>query len=134
MASRRLALTALLVPDYDEALGFFVDVLRFSVLEDTRLSDDKRWVRVAPSTDGGALLLARAASPEQASLIGRQGAGRVFLFVHTDDFDGDLARLRAHGCAVEPPRVEPYGRVAVFTDPWGNRWDLLEPRDEGPAP
>lgn len=128
MASRRLALTTLLVPDYDEALAFFVEVLRFSVLEDTRLSDDKRWVRVAPSMDGGALLLARAATPDQTAAIGRQGAGRVFLFVHTDDFEGDLGRLRARGLAVEPARDEPYGRVAVFADPWGNRWDLLEPR------
>ncbi len=127
--TRRLAHTALLVPEYDDAIRFFTQVLRFELLEDRPLSPGKRWVRVAPSRDGGALLLARAATPEQRALVGRQGGGRVWLFLHTDDFDADLARLRGHGVELaEPPRDEPYGRVVVFIDPWGNRWDLIQPR------
>jgi len=121
-------MTSLLVPDYDEALAFFTQVLRFRVLEDTALSPDKRWVVVAPSSSGGALLLARASTPEQRTLIGRQGGGRVWLFLHTDDLDAEMAHMRTHGVAfAEAPRTEAYGRVVVFTDPWGNRWDLIQP-------
>ncbi len=127
--TRTLAHTALLVPDYDEAVAWFTQVLRFQLRQDTTLPGGKRWVVVAPSGDGGALLLARAATPAQQALVGRQGGGRVWLFLHTDRFDDDLARLRAHGVhLVEAPRDEPYGRVVVFEDPWGNRWDLIEPR------
>ena len=121
-------MTSLLVPDYDEALAFFTQALHFRVLQDTPLSPDKRWVVVAPSSSGGALLLARASTPEQRALIGRQGGGRVWLFLHTDDLDADMARMRTHGVAfAEAPRTEAYGRVVVFTDPWGNRWDLIQP-------
>jgi catechol 2,3-dioxygenase-like lactoylglutathione lyase family enzyme len=125
---RSLALTSFLVPDYDEALSFFTGALRFTVMQDTVLSPGKRWVVVAPSASGGALLLARAATPEQQALIGRQGGGRVWLFLHTDDLDADRAHMRALGVRfAEEPRTEAYGRVVVFTDPWGNRWDLIQP-------
>jgi len=131
--SRRLAPTTLLVPGYDEARAWFSEVLRFEVLEDTPIGPGKRWLVVAPSHEGGALLLARASTPDQQALIGRQGGGRVWLFLHSDDFDADLARLRRHGVQVEgAPRDEPYGRVVVFVDPWGNRWDLLEPKGGRP--
>ncbi len=127
--TRSLAYTTLLVDDYDTALAWFTRVLRFELLQDTPLAPGKRWVVVAPSRTGGALLLARAATPEQQALVGRQGAGRVWLFLHTDRFDDDLARLREHGVHItEVPRDEPYGRVVVFEDGWGNRWDLIEPR------
>ena len=126
---RRLAYTSLLVPDYDEGINFFTRALRFELLEDTPLSPGKRWVRVAPSHEGGALLLARASNAEQQALIGKQGGGRVWLFLHTDDLDADIAHMRAHGVQfAETPRSEAYGRVVVFLDPWGNRWDLIEPR------
>lgn len=132
---KSLATVSLLVPDYDAAIRFFTEALRFELLEDTALGPDKRWVRVAaPGGAGAALLLARAANEEQRAAIGRQSGGRVFLFLHTDDFDGDHARLQAHGAHfAETPRQEAYGRVAVFVDPWGNKWDLIEPACQ-PAP
>lgn len=125
-----LAAVALLVPDYDAGIAFFVGKLGFDLVEDTELAPSKRWVRVRPpGTDGTSLLLARAASPEQERTIGQQAGGRVFLFLHTDDFDRDHARYTTAGVHfVEPPRIEPYGKVAVFRDPFGNRWDLVEPR------
>ena len=127
--SRRLAYTSLLVRDYDEAIGFFTVALRFQLLEDTRLSPTKRWVVVAPSPEGGALLLAQPSTPKQAALIGGQGAGRVWLFLHTDEFDADIAHLQSHGVRLtETPRQESYGRVVVFLDLYGNRWDLIERR------
>jgi catechol 2,3-dioxygenase-like lactoylglutathione lyase family enzyme len=123
------------VHDYDEALAFFVGRLGFRVLEDTPLTPTKRWVVVAP--DGArdaALLLARAVGPEQQAAVGRQGGGRVFLFLHTDDFARDYAAFQARGVRfVEAPRVEAYGRVVVFEDLYGNRWDLIEPRSDGAA-
>lgn len=124
-----LAAVALLVPDYDEAIAYFTRVLGFDLVEDTWLSAEKRWVRVRPPGSGGtSILLARAASDEQRAAIGRQGGGRVWLFLHTDDFAADHGRLLAAGVAfAEPPRREPYGTVAVFTDRYGNRWDLIEP-------
>jgi predicted enzyme related to lactoylglutathione lyase len=124
----RLAYTSLLVPDYDEAITFFTGALRFKLLQDTRLSDTKRWVVVAPSEQGGALLLAKASTHEQQALIGGQGGGRVWLFLHTEDLDADIAHMRAHGVRfTEAPRNEAYGRVVVFLDCYGNRWDLVEP-------
>jgi len=124
----RLSALALLVRDYDEAIAWFTHVLGFHLVEDTMLSPTKRWVRVAPSRDGEmSLLLARAATPEQVAMIGRQGAGRVWLFLHSDDFVADYSRLRDAGVVFEEaPRDEAYGRVAVFTDLYGNRWDLVE--------
>jgi len=127
--TRRLACTSLLIDDYDVAIDYFKRVLRFQLLEDTPLAPGKRWVVVAPSGQGGALLLARAATPQQQALVGGQGGGRVWLFLHTDDFDADVAHLRSHGVRfTEAPRDEAYGRVVVFEDRWGNRWDLIEPK------
>jgi len=126
----QLALTALLVPEYDAALPFFTQGLDWHCLEDVALGGDKRWVVVGPKAGGGGLLLARAATPEQRALVGRQGGGRVWLFLHSQNFEADLARIEAHGGRrQEPPRQQAYGRVVVFTDPWGNRWDLIEPAD-----
>jgi catechol 2,3-dioxygenase-like lactoylglutathione lyase family enzyme len=120
---------AIVVPSYKEGLAFFVDVLGFSLIEDTPVGPDKRWVVVAPpGSTGTRLLLARAASDEQRNLIGRQAGGRVFLFLHTADFMRDYHRMSSAGVAFEEtPREEPYGKVAVFRDPFGNRWDLIEP-------
>ncbi len=130
--NRRLAQITLLVPDYDAAIAFFVGALGFELLEDTPLSETKRWVRVAPRGAETALLLAKAVGPEQVAAIGNQTGGRVGFFLDTDDFDRDHAAFLAKGVAfVEPPRVEPYGKVAVFKDPFGNRWDLVERRAGG---
>ncbi|ENZ81694.1 MULTISPECIES: VOC family protein [Caulobacter] len=126
--ARRVALVTLLVADYDEAIAFYVGKLGFSLVEDTDMGGGKRWVVVSPGTDGTDFLLARAIG-EQASAIGRQGGGRVWLFLHTDDFAGDHARMAAAGVTfLEEPRREAYGTVAVFEDIAGNRWDLLEPK------
>lgn len=125
---RTLAAVSLLVHDYDEALDFFTRVLRFQLREDTPMGDGKRWVVVAPDADGTGLLLAKAANEVQRAQVGHQSGGRVFLFLHTDDFDRDYAHL--HACGVrftELPRAEPYGRVVVFLDLYGNRWDLIQP-------
>jgi catechol 2,3-dioxygenase-like lactoylglutathione lyase family enzyme len=119
---------ALLVADYDEAIRFYTKALGFELLEDRPMGGGKRWVRVAPAGGGAALLLAKAVNDEQVSRIGNQTGGRVFLFLHTDDFDGTVARLQAHGGQLtEVPRHEAYGRVVVFLDLYGNRWDLIEP-------
>ncbi|MGJ3648530.1 VOC family protein [Sphingomonas sp. GlSt437] len=131
-----LAQIALIVRDYDEALGFYVGTLGFELVEDTPLpAQNKRWVVVRPrgggseAGAGAAILLARAATPDQAAAIGHQGAGRVWLFLETDDFARDHAAFTAAGVRfVEAPRTEPYGTVAVFEDLYGNRWDLLERR------
>jgi len=127
-----LAHLALLVRDYDEAIAWFTGALGFGLLEDTPLGGGKRWVRVGPAGGrGAALLLARAATPEQEAAVGKQAGGRVFLFLHTDDFARDRARLAAHGARFrEAPRQEPYGTVVVFEDLYGNAWDLIEPRTE----
>jgi catechol 2,3-dioxygenase-like lactoylglutathione lyase family enzyme len=123
----RIALTALLVRDYDEAIRFFTRALGFTLLEDTPSGPGKRWVRVAPAGGGGGeLLLARAATPAQERAIGNQSGGRVFLFLESDDFKRDVARMRAQGVVfTEDPRQEPYGSVVVFLDLYGNRWDLI---------
>lgn len=126
---QHIAQVALLVRDYDEAIRWFVDRLEFSLVEDTPLPPDKRWVIVAPPGSGETrLLLARAATPEQVAAIGNQAAGRVFLFLHTDDFRRDHERMGERGVRfLEKPREEPYGTVAVFEDLYGNKWDLIEP-------
>lgn len=122
---------ALVVRDYDEALAFFTRTLNFRVVEDKRLSEEKRWVLIAPpGSSSAALLLARAATPEQASRIGNQTGGRVFLFLHTDDFWRDYREMTARNVKfIRGPVEEPYGTVAVFEDLYGNKWDLLELKD-----
>jgi len=129
MSRQRLAALALLVRDYDEAIRYYTEMLGFDLIEDTPQGGGKRWVVVAPSGGEARLVLARAATPEQAARIGDQTGGRVFLFLHTDDFRRDHAALLARGVAFrEAPRDEAYGTVAVFADLYGNLWDLIEPR------
>ncbi|MBB5119551.1 hypothetical protein AF335_28420 [Streptomyces eurocidicus] len=128
-----LALVAIVVRDYDEAIDFYVNVLGFALVEDTRIDERKRWVVVSPpgAREAG-LLLARAANPAQEARIGNQTGGRVGLFLDTDDFARDHARMLAAGVAFEgAPRQEPYGTVAVFQDLYGNRWDLIQRRRTG---
>jgi catechol 2,3-dioxygenase-like lactoylglutathione lyase family enzyme len=129
--NRRIAAVSLLVRDYDEAIAYFTEALGFTLVEDTKLSEEKRWVLVAPANGSGpGLLLARADTAAQAARIGDQTGGRVFLFLHTDDFRRDYDAMRARGVVFhEEPRRETYGTVAVFEDLYGNKWDLLEPAD-----
>ncbi|MBG6177811.1 MAG: VOC family protein [Roseibium album] len=118
----------LVVPDYDAAISFYVEKLGFDLVEDTKLSANKRWVLVAPkgSTETR-LLLALADDDQQIAAIGNQTGGRVCLFLNTDDFDRDHQAMKSKGVTfLETPRVEPYGKVAVFEDPFGNKWDLIE--------
>ncbi|HHQ4609207.1 TPA: VOC family protein [Aeromonas veronii] len=132
MTRQSIGVLTLLVADYDEAIAFFTEGLGFALLEDTRLDEPgkpgKRWVRVAPAgSSGSSLLLARAATPEQLAAIGKQGGGRVFLFLETDDFWRDYRRMQQYGVHFcEQPRQESYGTVVVFEDISGNRWDLLQ--------
>ena len=128
-----LGYVALVVRDYDEALAFFTQVLNFRLVEDTRLSPDKRWVLVAPPGPGGtSLLLAHAATPEQATRIGNQTGGRVAFFLHTDDFWRDYRQMTARNVKfTRAPSEEAYGTVAVFEDLYGNLWDLLQLKDSG---
>ena len=130
--SQKLGYIALVVRDYDEAIAFYTSKLGFQLMEDTDLGDGKRWVRVRPpGSTGTDLLLARAANPEQASRIGNQTGGRVFLFLHTDDFWRDYREFAARGVTfVRPPSEESYGTVAVFEDLYGNKWDLLQLKAE----
>lgn len=127
--TRQLATVTLLVHDYDEAIRFFTEALRFELVEDTPHGPGKRWVVVAPARNAGAtLLLAKAVTDEQATGIGKQAGGRVFLFLHTTDFAADHAHMASHGVRfLEAPRHEAHGTVAVFLDLCGNRWDLLQP-------
>jgi len=125
-----LALVALIVRDYDVAIRFFVDVLEFDLVEDTpSLTNDgrpKRWVVVRPRGGQTGILLARADGDDQAAIVGEQFAGRVGLFLRVDDFDATFQRMADAGVRfVSPPRAERYGKVAVFLDFEGNRWDLL---------
>lgn len=127
--AQHLALLSLLVRDYDEALAFYVGKLGFSLVEDSELGGGKRWVVVAPGATGTRFLLAKASDDQQAALVGGQGGGRVWLFLHTDAFEADHARFTAAGVEfLEEPRHEAYGSVAVFEDLYGNRWDLLQPK------
>jgi catechol 2,3-dioxygenase-like lactoylglutathione lyase family enzyme len=124
----RIASMALLVRDYDEAIGWFIERLGFELVEDTRIDAVKRWVVVAPRGGAGTtLLLAKASNQNQEHCVGNQAGGRVFLFLHTDDFERDYETMRSRGVEFEEaPRREPYGAVAVFRDLYGNRWDLVE--------
>jgi catechol 2,3-dioxygenase-like lactoylglutathione lyase family enzyme len=126
-----LAHIALIVRDYDEAIAWYTGVLGFTLVADTALDEVKRWALVAPPGAGGnaaSLLLARAATPEQEAFIGNQSGGRVFLFLHTEDFWRDYHDLAAKGVRfIRPPAEQPYGTVAVFEDLYGNLWDLVQP-------
>lgn len=126
-----LAHVAFLVRDYDEALAFFTESLGFRVVQDSPLSGGKRWLIVAPpGSQGASLLLAQADTPEQLQAVGKQAAGRVFLFLHTDHFWRDYRLMQAANVNfLETPRQESYGTVAVFEDLYGNKWDLLQPGD-----
>ena len=119
---------ALVVPDYDAGVAFYVGQAGFSLIEDTDLGEGKRWVLIAPSPSAQTrLLLAKAADPAQIAAIGSQTGGRVGFFLHSDDFYADYTRMRDAGVTFEEtPRREPYGTVAVWRDPWGNRWGLLQ--------
>ena len=125
---QHIAQIALVVADYDEAINFYTHKLNFKLIEDTVLSAAKRWVIVAPENSECRLLLAKAASEEQKTRIGNQTGGRVFLFLHTDNFERDYNDYKSKGIEfVRPPSRESYGTVAVFKDLYGNLWDLIEP-------
>ncbi len=127
-STRRIGHICVLVRDYDEAIAYYTQILGFALIEDTDRGEGRRWVLVAPSADNAMqLLLAQASTPAQIARIGDQTGGRVFLFLHTDDFQRDYARFSAGGVRfLEAPRHESYGTVAVFEDLYGNRWDLLQ--------
>lgn len=126
--NQHIAHIALLVRDYDEAIEFYVKKLKFALVEDTPLTETKRWVLVAPpGSNGCKLLLAKAVGSEQLAQVGHQSGGRVFLFLHTDNFQRDYENLIKHSVnIVRPPSTETYGTVAVFSDLYGNLWDLIE--------
>ncbi|SMQ85594.1 hypothetical protein SAMN06295905_2881 [Devosia lucknowensis] len=128
--SQAIATIALVVDDYDAAIRFYGDTLGFELIDDRDMGGGKRWVVVGPSGDRGArLLLARAEGEQQRAAIGNQTGGRVMLFLETDRFEEDYRRLRDAGVSfLEAPRHEAYGSVAVFTDLYGNKWDLIQPR------
>lgn len=128
--NQHLAHITLLVADYDEAIDFYTRKLNFSLVEDTALENEKRWVLVAPSGSRECcLLLAKASSEEQKKHVGNQTGGRVFLFLHTDNFDRDYQNLILKNIQiVREPKQEAYGTVAVFADLYGNLWDLIEPK------
>lgn len=127
---------ALVIQDYDEAIDFYVNKLKFDLIEDTHQPEqEKRWVVVAPpGSKGATLLLARASKPEQHPFIGNQTGGRVFLFLNTDDFWRDYKRMVSEGIKfVRPPQEQDYGMVAVFEDLYGNLWDLLQLNEDHPV-
>ena len=127
--NQRLVQLSLVVNDYDEAIAFYTQKLGFELAEDTLMTETKRWVVVKPKGEGGcSLLLAKAATEEQRRAVGNQSGGRVFLFLHTDDIERDLAKLKANEVKiVRELSKEAYGKVAVFADLYGNLWDLIEP-------
>ena len=120
------AMTTIVVDDYDRAIDYYTNTLGFTLTEDTVLSPEKRWVTVRPGTQGASILLARAATEAQASRIGNQTGGRVGFFLHTDTFDADYSRMKAAGVVfIDLPRTEEYGKVIVFVDLYGNKWDFI---------
>jgi catechol 2,3-dioxygenase-like lactoylglutathione lyase family enzyme len=131
MVRQRIAHITLVVEDYDDAIRFYTEQLNFDLIEDTQLTDSKRWVLVRPpGANECCLLLAKAADDKQRASIGNQTGGRVFLFLYTDDFNRDYRQMRERGIRfVRPPKQEAYGTAAVFEDLYGNQWDLLQPRD-----
>jgi catechol 2,3-dioxygenase-like lactoylglutathione lyase family enzyme len=133
--SQRLAQITLVVSDYDEAIEFYTEKLHFNLIEDTILSDTKRWVKIAPKDSPCCLLLAKAANEEQKSRIGNQTGGRVFLFLYTDDLEGDYQNLIQNKIQIiREPVLEKWGKVCVFADLYGNLWDLIEPVDDTNLP
>ncbi|NOH61402.1 VOC family protein [Vibrio coralliilyticus] len=128
MKNQKIGYMALVVDEYDEAIEFYTKRLGFELVEDTNLGAGKRWVLVSPpGSDGSCLLLAKASNEEQLSRVGNQTGGRVFLFLHTDDFWRDYKDMQKNGIEFcEEPRVEEYGTVVVFKDLYGNKWDLLQ--------
>jgi uncharacterized glyoxalase superfamily protein PhnB len=127
---QQLVNVAIVVDSYDDAIEFYTKKLHFDLIEDTQLSPTKRWVLVAPkNSEGCRLLLAQASNEEQESRVGNQTGGRVFLFLHTDDFERDYQNLKEHNIKIIRERVEEtWGMVVVFEDLYGNKWDLIEPR------
>jgi len=124
-----LDLVTIVVDDYDRAISFYVGILGFVLTEDSKLTNEKRWVVIRPSLRGTGFLIARADSAEQSAAIGRQTGGRVSLFLHTDDIDEQIRLWSSRGVQFEgAPRTESYGRVVVFVDIYGTRWDLIEPQ------
>ena len=122
-----LGMIAIVVDDYDGAISHYVDDLGFSLLEDSILSPEKRWVVVAPSDDGAKILLAKASNEAQQDAIGNSTGGRVGFFLYTTDFAQTFQKFKSNGIEfIEEPRQEPYGQVVVFKDKYGNRWDLIE--------
>ena len=119
----------LLIHDYDEAIAFYCNKLQFHVVEDKPMSETKRWVLLAPpGSTGTSILLTRAVTDEQRALVGKQAAGKVFLFLFTDNLAADYKNLLKHGVGiVEEPEVKPHGKVLIFSDLYGNRFDLIEP-------
>lgn len=132
MTKQSVVMITLVVNEYDEAINFYTQKLGFVVLEDTRLSDSKRWVVISPKGEGGCnLLLAKAADESQHRSIGNQTGGRVFLFMHTDNFDQYFQQLVSNDVKiVRSPTVESFGKVAVFEDLYGNLWDLIQPNSK----
>lgn len=132
--NQRLAYITLLVDDYDKAIDFYIRKLHFDLIEDTVLSENKRWVLIKPNGKGECcILLAKASNQEQSSFIGNQSGGRVFLFLFTDNFDRDYKDLIKNNIPIERyPRDELYGRVTVFRDIYGNLWDLIQPKSKIP--
>lgn len=126
----QLGMITVVVDDYDAAIDYYTTALGFTLVEDTKMSETKRWVVVAPDpNNGAALLLAQANSPEQIAAIGNQSGGRVMFFLYTDDFDRDYAHMAKHNVAfTEAPRVEDFGKVVVFADKYSNKWDFIERR------
>lgn len=127
---RHLHAVTLVVPDYDMGLAFYVETLGFALLQDVDLGGGKRWVLIAPDADAprsAGILLAQAVGPAQIAAVGNQTGGRVGFFLHTDDFEADYAAMLEAGVSfLEEPRDEPYGKVVVWRDPFGNTWDLLQ--------
>jgi len=123
-----LGMITVVVDDYDSAIDYYTTALGFTLIEDTKMSETKRWVVVAPDANqGAALLLARAATPEQSAAIGNQSGGRVMFFLYTDNFDRDYAHMAKYNVAfTEEPRLEEFGKVVVFADKYGNKWDFIE--------
>jgi catechol 2,3-dioxygenase-like lactoylglutathione lyase family enzyme len=130
--NQRLVQLSLVVNDYDEAIAYYTGILEFDLVEDTTMSETKRWVVVRPKGDGScSLLLAKAVGEEQQKAVGNQTGGRVFLFLHTDDFYRDYNKMVEKGVEfVRGPSEEAYGRVAVFRDLYGNLWDFIQPNSQ----